>query len=137
MNSLNKFILVVGCACLCLGGVIYTLQNGGAAESAGSESHSYPQSYHPATSELRKCSFARLEALITADAASRFPNRRIELGSVRAKDGILILPVTFFGNRQAEAFIYRVIFQKNSWQIVTRERLWSIPSSQITRGLRI
>jgi len=140
MNNLNRSIAVIGCAAVCVGGLIYAVQNRSASltELDSLSDSTQVESYQLTKAGLGKASFAQLEAVITADAAAQFPNSRIELGSMRVQDGVLVVPVVFFGpNRQAEAFLYQIIPRKNSWKIAARQRLWSVQPSQITRGLRV
>lgn len=95
-------------------------------------------SFEFASSDLHKFSFAQLEEIVRADAASRFPNVRVELGSVKADRGLLSMNVILFGpNHQTQAFLYTVVPEKNSWRIASSRRLWFVPPTQIARGLRV
>ena len=71
-------------------------------------------------------------------AVAKFPNARIEFGSVKVERGMLIMPVVFFGpNQQSQAFLYGFVPHNNTWKIVSTHRLWFVPPSQIARGLQV
>jgi hypothetical protein len=68
----------------------------------------------------------------------RFPNRRVELGSVKTDHGRLMMTVVLFGpRRETQAYLYGLTAEKSSWKISSTQRLWFIPPSQIVRGLRV
>jgi hypothetical protein len=45
--------------------------------------------------------------------------------------------VVLFGDHQAQAFLYTLVPEKNSWKITSSHRLWFVPVTQIARGLRV
>ena|SRR5205085_8342356 len=141
MNILTRSTILVICLGVCVGGLIFVRY--GTTDIARTQAEWLatidPQTdYEFASIDLHTFSFAQLEAVVRADAAARFPNTRVELGSVRAEPGMLTMTVIFFGaNRQAQAFLYGLVAEKNSWKITSARRLWFVAPSQIARGLRV
>jgi hypothetical protein len=141
MNNLSRSVVVAINLALCALGVIATARQPSFGEMAASE---FPAAiglqtgYQFACGDLHKFSFAQLEAIVRADATTRFPNARVELGSVKAEHGVLTMTVVFFGpNHQTQAFLYGLVPEKNSWKIASAHRLWFVSPSQIARGLRV
>jgi hypothetical protein len=141
MNNLSRSIIFAACVGACAGGWIFIARDNPSsppAASAGSIDAAGQNGYEYASGNFYKFTFAQLETLVRADAAAKFPNTRIELGVVKAERGILTVPVVFFGpNHQTQAFLYRLVPEKNSWKIAGTRRLWFVPSSEIARGLRV
>jgi hypothetical protein len=141
MNNSTRCVVVFGSAMLCAAGSIAILSNHSSGRVAAAESliNADPETnYDFASADLHTLKFAQVEEVIRADAATRFPNSRVELGSLQSDHGGLGMTVTFFGsNRQAEAFLYRLVPHNNSWKIASTRRLWLVPRSQFARGLRV
>lgn len=141
MNYLTRILVVVVSAGVCAGGVILTARDTSPDHIFGLNSFAdagFVSSFEPASSDLQKFSFAQIEEIVRADAANRFPNMRVELGSVKAGHGTLMMNVVLFGpNDQAQAFVYSLAPNRSSWKIVSTRRLWFVPPNQITRGVRV
>ncbi|HEY4282468.1 MAG TPA: hypothetical protein VGM62_05335 [Chthoniobacterales bacterium] len=139
MNYPTRCIIVFASAALCaagwvLGGSEYFNFRVVGAESTGVDPMT---GYEFASTELQPFKFAQLEDMVRADAATRFPNARVELGSVKAEGSALSMTVVFFGNHQAQAFVYSFLPDKTTWKIASAHRLWFVRPSQIARGLRV
>lgn len=80
--------------------------------------------------------FGQIEAIVRADAAQRFPNARVEFGSVKAEQGMVTITVVLFGAGK-QVYLYGLVPDKASWKIASARRLWFVPPSQIVRGLRV
>ena len=141
MNTLSRVAVVIFSAAVCAGGLILTTRNASPIHAIGAELFAEIGSTTDvefASADLHKFAFAQLEEIVRADAAKRFPNARVELGSVNAEHGSLTMNVVLFGpNHQAQAFLYTLVPEKNSWKIATSHRLWFVPPTQIARGLRV
>jgi hypothetical protein len=140
MNAFSRSIVIAISLALCAGGLIATVREASSrvAEFASGADIVPRDDYRFASTDLHNFSFAELEAIVRADAATRFPNSRMELGSVKAEQGLLTMTVVFFGaHRQTEAFLYSLVPKKNSWKISNTRRLWFVPVSQIARGLQV
>ena len=140
MNNPIRCLMVLVAAALCAGGWVSVARDNldcALVLSASTESE-LDSDYKFASVDLHKLSFAQLEEVVCADAATRFPNARVELGSVKAEQGGLSMTVILFGpNRQSQAVLYALVPDKDSWKISSARRLWFVPPSQIARGLRI
>jgi len=139
MNFTSRCIIVIASAAVCAGGwVSVARENVGSGQGSGQTLGDLECGYKFASTDLRNFSFAQLEEIVRADAATRFPDARLELGSVKAERGVLSMTVVLFGpNRQAQAVLYALMPDKNSWKISSTRRLWFVPPSQIARGLRV
>ena len=139
MNNLIRALVVLISAALCAGGLIWHGGHASSPYSAGSDGFAgteFVSSFEFASTDL--ISFAQLEEIVRADAVVRFPNARVELGSVKDERGALTMNVVLFGpNQQTQAFLYRLVPDKNSWKIASTQRLWFVPPTQIARGLRV
>ena len=110
--------------------------SGHAAGADGFAGTEFVSSFEFASTDL--ISFAQLEEIVRADAVARFPEARVELGSVKAERGAVTMNVVLFGsNQRTLAFLYRLAPDKNTWKIVSTQRLWFVPAAQIARGLRV
>ena len=140
MNNLSRILVVLTSAAICAGGVIQH-QHASSRFTSGTDllfGTEFVSNFEFASSDLHKFSFAQLEAMVRSDATSRFPNARVELGSVKAERDALTMNVVLFGpNQQTVAFLYRLVPEKNSWKIASTQRLWFVPPAQIARGLRV
>lgn len=140
MNNPIRCIIVLLSAVFCAGGWISVTRDSfdSPFNDSGSARNEALSDYRFAAIDLHNLSFAQLEEIVRADAATRFPDARLELGSVKAERGILSMTVVLFGpNRQAQAVLYALVPDKNSWKISSTRRLWFVPPSQIARGLRV
>lgn len=141
MNNLSRAFVIAISAGLCSGGLILNARDSSSSRTAGLDRFaeiSWISNFEFVSSDLHKFSFAQLEEVVRADAATRFPNVRVELGSVKADRGTLTMNVVLFGpNNQAQAFLYALVPEKNSWKIASTHRLWFVPPTQIARGLRV
>jgi hypothetical protein len=141
MNNGTRSVILFASAALCAAGWVSVANDhiSGRALAIEQSINVDPQTgYEFASTDLHPFTFAQLEEIVRADAATRFPNTRIELGSVKAEHGTLSMTVVFFGpNRQAQAFIYAFLPEKRSWKIASSRRLWFVSPSQIARGLRV
>ena len=141
MNNLARVFVVLVTAALCAAGLIWHNQNASSQYITGSDGFAATdllRSFEFASADLHKLSFAQLEEIVRADAANRFPSARVELGSVKAERGALTMNVVLFGpNQQTQAFLYRLVPEKNSWRIAGAHQLWFVPASQVARGLRV
>ena len=140
MNNLTRVLLVFISAALCAEGVIWHGHCGSSDPAAAADSFIGTEfvSFEFASADRHKFSFVQLEEIVRADAGTRFPNARVELGSVKAERGRLTMNVVLFGpNHEAQAFLYTMLPEKNSWKIASAHRLWFVPSTQIARGLRV
>ena len=140
MNSPSRTIIVLACGAVCAGGWLSAAS--GQFDSFAGSSRAFrldvQGDYAFASTDLHKFSFAQLEEIVRADAATRFPNARVELGSIKSERGTLSMTVVLFGpNRQAQAVLYALVPAKDSWKISSTRRLWFVPPSQIARGLRV
>ena len=141
MNHSIRCLIVLALTVVCAGGWVSVARDkfdgvrGRSAASLNSELESH---YEFASADLHKRSFAQLEEVVCADAATRFPNARVELGSVKTERGGLSMTVVLFGpNRQTHAVLYALVPHRDSWKVSSARRLWFVPPSQIARGLRI
>ena len=140
MNHWIRSLIVLVSAVLCAGGWVTVARDSVAVSFGGPDSvpGELPEDYKFASVDLHNYSFAQLEEVVRADAATRFPNARVELGSVKAEHGGLSMTVVLFGpNRQSQAVLYALVPEKNSWKISSARKLWFVSPSQIARGLRI
>jgi hypothetical protein len=140
MNAFARSTVLAISLALCAGGLISTVRESSSkvAEFSFGTDIVPRDDYRLASTDLHNFSFAQLEAIVRADAATRFPNSRVELGSIQAEEGFLTMTVVFFGaHRQTEAFLYSLVPKKNSWKISSTRRLWFVPVSQIARGLQV
>jgi uncharacterized protein DUF4864 len=141
VNNLSRLLVVLTSAAICAGGVIQHNQHASSPFTSGTDllfGAEFVSNFEFASSDLHKFSFAQLEEIVRSDAASRFPNARVELGSVKAERDALTMNVVLFGpNQQTMAFLYRLVPEKNSWKIASTQRLWFVPPAQIARGLRV
>src|SRR5437879_789176 len=141
MSKLSRVGILLISAAFCAGGLIWSGWGVRPTGALGSELFgeiASPSDFEFASADLHRFSFAQLEEIIRADAATRFPNARVELGSVKAERGALVMNVVLFGpNHDAQAFLYTVVAEKNSWKIASTHRLWFVPPTQIARGLRV
>ena len=141
MNRLSRSVLLLMSLGFCVAGLITIAgdSNRWAAIAPRLNSDADPQTgYEFASGNLRQASFAEVEELVRADAACRFPNCRIELGSVRTERSGLVMNIVLFGpNHANQAFLYKLVPKNNSWQIAGTHRLWFVPASQIARGRRV
>jgi len=120
--------------------VILHGRDASARQSAGSDTFAainLVTGFEFASSDLHKFGFAQLEEIVRADATTRFPNARVELGSVKTDHGTLTMNVVLFGPNQTQAFLYTLVPEKNSCKIARTHRLWFVPPTQIARGLRV
>ena len=140
MNNSIRCLAILVSAAICAGGWVsvsreYFAAAGGQSGSVGNELNA---DYKFGSADLYQVSFSQLEEAVCADAAVRFPNSRVELGSVKAEPRGVSMTVILFGpNRQTQAVLYALVPNKDSWKISSTRRLWFVPPSQITRGLRI
>ena len=140
MNNSIRGLIVLATAAVCAGGWVSVARDNVVIPfgQSGSASRGLQEDYKFASADLHRYSFAQLEEVVRADAATRFPNARVELGSVKAEHGGLSMTVVLFGpNRQTQAVLYALVPDKDSWKISSARRLWFVPPSQIARGLRI
>jgi hypothetical protein len=141
MNNLTRSSIVAVCLAACVAGAISVTHDPitiGRSDFEYFTSTDAQGRYQLASTEVPEFSFGRLEAVIGADAATRFPNSRVELGSAKTEHGTLTITVAFFGpKRQTQAYLYRLVPAKHSWKISGRHRLWFMPPSQLARGLRV
>lgn len=138
MNNTIRELIVLASAAICAGGWVSVARDTVVIPFGQSVASGLRDDYKFASADLHKYSFAQLEEVVRADAAARFPNTRVELGSVKAEHGGLSMTVVFFGpNRQTQAVLYALVPHKDSWKISSARRLWFVPPSQIARGLRI
>ena len=140
MNYPSRCIVFLASVAICAGGWISTARDrsGGGLEPSDFNAFDPLSDYRLASGDLQKFSYARLEELVRADAAIRFPNARMELGSIKVERGMLNMTVVLFGpNRHSQAVLYALVPEKNSWKISSARRLWFVPPSQIARGLRV
>ncbi|MFL6514218.1 MAG: hypothetical protein ACJ8M1_04270 [Chthoniobacterales bacterium] len=141
MNSPARWLIIVASAAACAAGWACVDQNGfggGAADMNPLVTDDRSGGYEFASSDLYGGRFAELEEIIRADAAHRFPNKRLELGSIRSDHGSLSVTVALFGpNRQSEAFLYSLEPENRSWKVKGAKKLWFVAPSQIARGLRV
>jgi hypothetical protein len=94
--------------------------------------------YEFASGNLDQPGFSEVEEIVRTDATSRFPNTRVELGSMKADHGGITMSVVLFGpNRGSQAFLYELQEKNHSWYIARTHRLWFVPASQIARGRRV
>src|SRR4051794_21636880 len=103
MNFTSRCLIVIASAMVCAGGwVLVARDNVDTGRGSGQSLGDLECHYKFASGDLRKFSFAQLEEVVRADAATRFPDARLELGSVKAERGVLSMTVVLFGpNRQA------------------------------------
>lgn len=140
MNTSVRGLIVLAFTAICAGGWVSVARDTVVIPpgQSGSAASGLQEDYKFASADLHKYSFAQLEEVVRADAATRFPTARIELGSVKAEHGGLSMTVVLFGpNRQSQAVLYALVPHKDSWRISSARRLWFVPPSQIARGLRI
>ncbi|HJT81682.1 MAG TPA: hypothetical protein VJ719_10825 [Chthoniobacterales bacterium] len=140
MNSSLRCLILLVAAALCAGGWVSVARDDldGALGLSASAAGELESDYKFASIDLHRLSFAQLEEVVRADAATRFPNTRVELGSVKGERGGLSMTVVVFGpNRQSQAVLYALVPNKDSWKILSARRLRFVPPSQIGRGLRI
>ena len=141
MNNLSRAVVVVSSAVTCAAGLVWTGLDASPERLRGPATFGELESsngFEFASADLHKFSFAQLEEIVRADAGTRFPNARVELGSVKAERGRLKMNIVLFGpNQEAQAFLYTIVPEKNSWKIASTQRLWFVPRTQITRGLRV
>jgi hypothetical protein len=141
MNDATRSIVVMVCLGFCAGGLIATSREPSIGKHGALGFFSdfdTESSYQFAAGDLHKFSFGQLEEIIRADAAVRFPRARIEFGSAKVEHGMLTMPVVLFGpDHAAQAFLYKLVPDKNSWKITDTQRLWFVSPSQIVRGLRV
>ena len=141
MNALTRSTIVLVCVGFCAGGLIVTSQETSIRKNGTPEwftSFGPESSYQFAASDLDKFNFGQLEGIIRADVFSKFPSARVEFGSVKVEHGALTMPVILFGpNRATQAFLYRLVPDKNSWKIAGAQRLWFVPRAHLLRGLQV
>src|SRR5437763_5043052 len=118
MNAATRTTVVLSCLGLCATGLVSATReraNDSYVQSTGDLSLDAIDAYQFAASDLQKFSFGQLEAIIRADAASKSPHSRIELGSVRPDGKRLIAQVTFFGpDDETQAFLYQLVPERKS-----------------------
>jgi len=140
MNVFARSLVIAVSLALCAAGLISAARESSTnVAEFSSEADIFPRNaYQFASTDLHNYNFAQLEAIVRADAATRFPNSRMEMGLVNAEEGFLNMTVVFFGpHRQTEAFLYSLVPRKKSWKISSTRRLWFVPVSQIARGLQV
>ncbi len=139
MNSPARWLIIVASAAACAAGWAYVdLRFGSDSSDVNAVATGRAGDYEFASTDLYGNRFAELEEIIRADAVRRFPNKRLELGSVRSDHGSLSVTVVLFGpNRQSEAFLYSLEPENRSWKVKAAKKLWFVAPSQITRGLRV
>jgi hypothetical protein len=141
MNRLIRSFAVLISLGLCAAGLIAIV--GGSPRFPLSAPSSFadagPQTgYEFASANVEQPDFSEVEEIVRTDAASRFPNSRIELGSVKAEHSGITMSVVLFGpNHATQAFLYRLEPKDHSWHIARTHRLWFVPASQIARGRRV
>src|SRR5689334_21068046 len=140
MKTSTRLTVVALCVAACAAGAIFSLQpsNPGSRGQAALGLAELAGAYQFASADLPGVDFAKLESIVRADAATRFPNSRIEFGSVKSERGLLTMTVVFFNSRrQTGAFLYSLVPENHSWKISSARRLWFLPPSQVARGLRV
>src|SRR3954470_6653222 len=141
MNYPTRWLIVLASATACAAGWAGVDHNrlGGSIGGLGAlPTTDTNGDYEFASTDLHGSRFAELEEIIRADAARRFPNRRLEFGSIKSDHGVLMVTVALFGpNRQSEAFLYSLEPENRSWKVKAAKKLWFVAPSQITRGLRV
>ena len=141
MNAPSRSAIILVCLGFCAGGLIATSHETSIRKNGTPEwftSFSPESSYQFAASDLDKFNFGQLEGIIRADVFSKFPSARVEFGSVKVEHGALTMPVVLFGpNHETQAFLYRLVPDKNSWKIAGAQRLWFVSPTKILHGLRV
>ena len=140
MNNSTRCLAILVSAAICAGGWVLVARDNcdGAPGRSGAVQNELNSDYKFASADLHQVSFSQLEEVVCADANVRFPNARVELGSIKAEHGDISMTVVVFEpNRQTQAVLYLLAPDKTSWKISSARRLWFVPPSQITRGLRI
>jgi hypothetical protein len=142
MNNLTRSLIILTSGGICLGAFICTMRPsfGGGVVSAKSFGQDVRENgdYRFAADELGLVNYGQLESVVRADVAARYPNTRVELGSVTPDRAGLTMNVVLFGpNRKTEAFVYTLVPEKNSWKIARSHRVWFVPASQLARGLQV
>ena len=140
MNRLSRSVLLLISLGVCAAGLITIVRDSNSSLAVAPRflSENPLTGYEFASGDSRPANFAELEEIVRADAANRFPNSRIELGSVKRNHTGLTMNVVLFGpNHVNQAFVYDLVPKANSWQITHTHRLWFVPVSTIARGLQV
>lgn len=82
-------------------------------------------------------SFQELESIIRRDPVAKKQRGKVEFGSMRTEQGMIVAQVVFVApDGRAETFLYKLSPDRDSWKIVNVQRLWFVPRSRLLRGVR-
>ena len=139
MNRLARTSIIIFALALCAAGLISVVRHPAPEVPVGRFAIiDLQDGYEFASADLHAVRFSKLEAVVRADAARKFPNTRVELGSVNVERDAVTMNVVFFApNGESRSYLYSLVPDKTSWRILTSRRLWLIPPSQNARGVRV
>ena len=139
MNRATRSIIVLLCCGVCVVGMISSWQaTPGERQVTVSETTlDFESNYQFAVNDDDIRNRRELETAIILKTP-KTPCKRIEIGSVRLDRGMALVPVFFFSfYDEVEPVVYKLVPTKNSWKVISVQRLWFVPASQIARGLRV
>jgi hypothetical protein len=142
MNAATRFTIIAACFLLCAGGIIVAHSSSERSSKIDNDCEEFGMidlagDYQYAASET-KLSFKQLESIIRHDGSAMSQQARIEFGSVKMERGTALVQVLFFApDGRMQPFLYKVVPEKNSWKIVSAQRMWFVPRSHLLRGLRV
>jgi len=141
MRTSRRFAILGACAFLC-GVGIFTSHSGSTRVGRDDSLHSTEtvasdDGYQFAAARQHpKLSFQQLEAIIRRDPTAKSQGGRIEFGSVTMEPGNAVAEVMFVKNDRVTPFLYKLEPERDSWKIVTVQRIWYVPRSRLLRGVR-
>jgi hypothetical protein len=142
MNASTRFTIVATCCLLCVGGMIISnWSNDGSPNNATAhhvpERFDYIAGYRYAAGEPSEDDLRQIEAAVLLNDIVKPGSVRVEFGSVRLNGKSALVPVLYF-SRDARVLrlLYRLVFEKQSWKIVSVERVGIVRRPHLLRDLR-
>ena len=142
MNAATRFTIVAGCLLLCAGAIIVANPSRDKLANVDSQIPVLAGSnwigYHFAASDPQKSDVMQLETAILLHDTVKSGCNRIEFGSIKMEGGTALVEVFYFArDERMLPFLYKLVPEKDSWKIVSVERMWSMSRSHFLRGLRV
>jgi len=142
MNAATRFTIVAGCLLLCAGAIIVANPSRDKLANVDSQIQVLAGSdwtgYRFAAGDPQKFDLRQLETAILLHDAIKSGCNRIEFGSIKMEGETALVEVFYFArDERMLPFLYKLVSEKDSWKIVSVERMWSMPRSHLIRALRV
>jgi len=142
MNAATRFTIIAGCLLLCAGAIIVANPSRDKLANVDSQIQVLAGSdwigYRFAASDPQKSDLMQLETAILLHDTVKSGCNRIEFGSMKMEGGTALVEVFYFArDERMLPFLYKLVPEKDSWKVVSVERMWSMSRSHPLRGLHV